>query len=174
MMKNLTEMSIEQVIPQPTPELKSFVGCNIQLLGELDRERYVDEKVDENEPLISVSNGDRNYIYSFTKAVEAIDKEILSIKSNFHVLIMIAITFGLLSALTFAMLATTHGRIPEMAPIFASVLGALSIFSIVSLIIGNHRKDMKELRSKKTLVFSFGQDYIKTKKEEYKKPVVVI
>jgi hypothetical protein len=173
-MKNITELSIEQVIPEPTPELHSFVGYNIQLLSEQDRERYADlENLDDKEPLLSVSNGKRNYIYSFTKAVKVIEKEILSLENNFISSIGMAVCSFMLFVGVCAMLLSAS-RVPEFAPMFGVGFGGLTVYSIIHLIRFKHLKKIKELKNKKTAIFTYGQDYIKTKKEEYKKPVVVV
>jgi len=174
-MKAVTEQSIEQVIPEPTPEIHSFVGYNIQLLGELDRECYAElENLDGKEPLLSVSNGERNYIYSFTRAVKAIEKEILSLQNSFLGLVCSFSCALLLSLVVFGLLFSVNGRIPELVPFFGVFLAFVAISSIVHLLKFKYLKKIKELKQKKTLVFTYGQDYIKTKKEEYKKPVVVV
>jgi hypothetical protein len=174
-MKEVTEQSIEQVIPEPTPEIHSFVGYNIQLLSELDRELYADlENLDDKEPLLSVSNGERNYIYSFTKAVKAIEKEILSIENNFWGVVGAIFCALLLSIFVFLLLFSGKGSVPELVPVLGVCLAAVVISSIVHLVKFQYLKKIKELKQKKTLVFTYGQDYIKTKKEEYKKPVVVV
>lgn len=173
-MKAVTEQSIEQVIPEPTPEIHSFVGYNIQLLGELDRECYAElENLDGKEPLLSVSNGERNYIYSFTRAVKAIEKEILSLENNFISSIGVTVLSLLLSVGVFAMILASS-RVPEFVLIFGIALGTLNVYSIIHLIRFKHRKKIKELKPKKTAIFTYGQEYIKSKKEEYKKPVVIV
>jgi hypothetical protein len=171
-MKNLTELSIEQVIPKPTPEEHSFVGYNIKLL--INRESYADlENLDDKEPLLSVSNGERNYIYSFTKAVKAVEQEILSLENNFISSIGMAVFSLLLCVGVCAMLLAAH-RVPEFAPMFGVAFGALTVYSVIHLIRFKHRKKIKELKNKKTAIFTYGQEYIKAKKEEYKKPIVIV
>lgn len=173
-MKNITELSIEQVIPEPTPEIHSFVGYNIQLLSEQDRERYADlENLDDKEPLLSVSNGERNYIYSFTKAVKAVEQEILSLENNFISTIGLAV-FSLLLSVGLCAMLLASSRVPELAPMFGVAFGTLTVYSIIHLIRFKHRKKIKELKNKKTAIFTYGQEYIKAKKEEYKKPVVIV
>jgi hypothetical protein len=173
-MSTINEPSIEQIIPKPPTELSSFLGFDIRSLNKEEREGYVDAKLDTHEPLISVSNGKHNYIYSFTKAIELIEKEIGYLKSNFYNLLSIFGFMLIATAVVFAIIFF-EGAKGSMGLTLASViLPTLSIYLAIPLVQFKHRKKIKELELKKTALFFAGQDYIKAKKEEYKKPVLVV
>lgn len=173
-MSTINEQSIEQVIPKPPTELSSFLGFDIRSLNKQERESYVDDKLDTNEPLIAVSNGTHNYIYSFTKAVELIEKEIVYLKSNFYNLLAFFGFMLIATAIVFAIIFFEGNKGSMFLVMGSVVLPTLSIYLAIPLVQFKHRGKIKELELKKTALFFSGQDYIKAKKEEYKKPVIVV
>lgn len=173
-MSTINEPSIEQVIPKPPTKLSSFLGFDIRSLNKQEREGYVDDKLDTNEPLISVSNGQHNYIYSFTKAVELIEKEIDYLKSNFYHLLSIFGFMVIATAVVFAIIFFEGAKGAMVLTLCSVMFPTISIYVVIPLVQFKHRKKIKELELKKTALFFTGQDYIKAKKEEYKKPVLVV
>lgn len=173
-MSTINEPSIEQVIPKPPTDLSSFLGFDMRNLNKQERESYVDDKLDINEPLISVSNGKHNYIYSFTKAVALIEKEIVYLKSNFYNLLALFGFMLIATAVVFAIIFLDGNKGSMVLALGSVMFPTLSVYLAIPLIQFKHRKKIKELELKKTALFFAGQDYIKAKKEEYKKPVLVV
>ena len=173
-MSTINEQSIEQVIPKPPTDLSSFLGFDMRSLNKQEREGYVDAKLDPHEPLISVSNGKHNYIYSFTKAVELIEKEIYCLKSNFYNLLFFFVFMLVATAVIFAIIFFEGAKGSMVLTLGSVMCPTLSIYLAIPLVQFKHRKKIKELELKKTALFFAGQDYIKAKKEEYKKPVLVV
>lgn len=159
-------------IPTKSKEVNSFVGTSIQVmtpsdLAEVDALNNVLIK----EPLFSVKEGDKTYIYSFKKISEAIDSEIYRISASFGFSLGLCIC-SLLGFAYLFFLATSV--MPTFNIAVMSVSIASFAYGIYVLVMVKHRRYIRQLESKKEYVFTSSQNYLKQLREEAQKPVIVL
>jgi hypothetical protein len=160
-------------IPVESKEVRSFRLSDIKVISETDRagiEQLAAVKV--KEPLFAVVDGDRNYIYSFSKVFAGIKKEHANLKERKFNMIMfcvisLCVGIGCLSFLKF------NGPSPN-----ADMLGYAASFiffvCLWDLIKTRYTKMINNLNDKKTYVLTESQDYLQQLKEDAKKPVLII
>lgn len=162
----------ETAIPKPSKEVRSFVGASIKVMdhSELAEVDTLNNIVFQ-EPLFSVKEDDRTYIYSFKKISEAIDSEISHLSTSFG--FNIGLCIGSLLGFAYLFFLATNAT-----PTFNSSVLMLSItsfiYGILGMVMSKHRASLRQLEGKKEYVLASSQHYLKQLRKEAQKPVVVL
>lgn len=157
-------------IPVSSKEVYSFNSSTIEIIPEEDRisiNNLVSATI--KEPMFKVVEGERNYIYSFSKIFAEIKTEITRLKERrFN-------TFMLLAVSIIVFVFSFNFKTGGVTPIFGFMAGTL-IFSlcVYDLATTRYMRLLKNLETKKTYVLNESQTYLKNLEQEVKKPVVVV
>lgn len=158
-------------IPVVSKEVNYFRSSTIKVIPEPERAEIEQlASIEIKEPMFKVVEGDRNYIYSFSKLFDGIDKEILKIKDHRYTNIFMSFGAFLVALVCFFMF-------DKNSP-FSFFVG---FFAIIFCLIGlwdffttKHKKMIQNLEVKKSYVLNESQVYLKNLEQEVKKPVVVV
>jgi hypothetical protein len=160
-------------IPVESKEVRSFMLSDIKVISDTDRagiEQLAAVKV--NEPLFAIVEGDRNYIYSFSKVFAGIEKEHAKLKERKFNMIMCCV-ISLIVASGCLLFLKVNGPSPS-----ADMLGFGAAFIFIvclwDLITTRYTKMINNLNDKKTYVLTESQDYLQQLKKEVQKPVLII
>lgn len=164
---SVTELRVE------SKKVRSFRLSDIKVISETDRagiEQLATVKV--NEPLFAIVEGDRHYIYSFSKVFEGIKKEHANLKERkFNMILFCVISLIVASGCLWFL--KVNGTFP-----IADMLGFVATFIFIvclwDLITTRYTKMINNLNEKKTYVLTESQDYLQQLKEEAQKPVLII
>lgn len=160
-------------IPVVSKEVKFFRFSDIKVIPESDYRNLAKfESIDISQPLFSVTEGDRNYIYSFSKVFDGIRSESSRIKNNQSnmLLTLVLSLFGLAGSACFLKFVG-HSEV-------ASIIGFASTFMLSvclwDLITNRYKKTLKNLDDKKLYVLANSQDYLKKLEADARKPALNI
>jgi hypothetical protein len=160
-------------IPVESKEVRSFMLSDIKVISDTDR-AGIDQlaAVKVKEPLFSVVEGDRNYIYSFSKIFAGIKKEHAKLKDRKFNMIMCCV-ISLIVASGCLLFLKFNGPSPN-----SDILGVGASFIFIvclwDLITTRYTKMINNLNDKKTYVLTESQDYLQQLKKEVQKPVLII
>lgn len=158
-------------IPVVSKEVNYFRSSTIKVIPEPERATIEQLAfIQIKEPMFKVAEDERNYIYSFSKLFDGIDKEILKIKENRYNTILISVFSLVIALFCFGLLK----GIGSMTPIIGSFSIVFFVFSLWCFFTSNYKKMIKNLEVKKSYVLNESQVYLKNLEQEVKKPVVVI
>lgn len=160
-------------IPVESKQVRSFRLSDIQVISETERagiEQLATVKI--KEPLFSVVEGDRNYIYSFSKVFVGVKKEHENLKERkFNMIIFCVLSLIVAIGCLFSLKFNGPSPTVDMLGFGASFIFIVCLWDLITT---RYTKMINSLNDKKTYVLTESQDYLQQMKEEYKKPVVVV
>jgi len=161
-------------IPFVSKEVQSFASSTIKVIPETERATIEQlASIQIKEPMFAVVEGERNYIYSFSKVFDGVNKEIEKIKGNKISNIGIAVASVIVAAICLVLLK--HGSSSDSMPDFIGLCSTgIFLLSLWKLATTRYKKLINNLEVKKSYVLSESQAYLKNLDEEVKKPVVVV
>jgi hypothetical protein len=158
-------------IPVVSKEVNYFRSSTIKVIPETDRAGIEQlASIEIKEPMFAVSEGERNYIYSFSKVFDGIDKEILKIKENRYTTILMSAVSLVIALFCFGLLKGMGSMTPMIG--FFSII--FFVFSLWCMFTTNYKQMIKNLEVKKSYVLNESQNYLKNLEQEVRKPVVVV
>lgn len=163
--------NVISAIPVALKEVNYFRDSTIKVIPETERAGIEQlASIQIKEPMFAVVEGERNYIYSFSKVFEGINKEINKLKENRYTTILMSVISLAMALFCLVVLKDVGG----MTPMIGSFSIVFFLFSLWCMFTTNYKQLIKNLEVKKSYVLNESQAYLKNLEQEVKKPVVVV
>lgn len=172
----LTAEHVNQTIPKQRKHVSTFVNTIISPLTVEDRQQYASDKESASKmPMFSVTEGERNYVYSFNRIVERLDAEIKSRRDFFDKQLTISV-IPLLIVLFVKVINSIHQTIEptNFFNLMIAILFGGGVYATAQTIYRHPFKAIKKLKAIKTMVFDNSTEYLTELEDLAKQPVINI
>lgn len=158
-------------------KVKSFSNASVQIITDSELDSIIQLKdAYVKTPFFAVKEDDKNYIYSFEKIFEAINKEIDYVKKGRYIWLMTTVLFSLPTLIILLLLKGEP--LNQFLSIMCIYTLTLSICSLMFLIVSFGTHSIGKLKDKKNYVVLNSKEYItelnKKNQADSNNPILVV